>query len=99
MNSLSSGKERSGERWYFLSGKRNRTTFLIILLGDSLLRATINYPAFFKLQDILLEFKNEGVPGGFAPATVASPCCDSHPKPESAGFMRISVISHELSRK
>jgi hypothetical protein len=67
--------------------------------GDSLKRATINYPAFFKLKDIVLEFKNEDVPGGFAPATVASPDCDSHPKPESAGFMRISVIRHELSHK
>jgi hypothetical protein len=41
--------------------------------GDSLIRATINYPAFFRLQDILLEFKNEDVPRGFAPAARASP--------------------------
>jgi hypothetical protein len=67
--------------------------------GDSLPRVTINYPAFFKVQDISLEIKNEGVLWGFAPATVASPGCDSDPKPEPAGFMRISVIRHELSCK
>jgi hypothetical protein len=79
--------------------RKGDMNLVVILPDDSFIRATINYLAFFKLQDILLEFKNESILGGFAPATAASPDCDSHLKSESAGIMRISVIRHVLSRK
>jgi hypothetical protein len=39
----------------------------IKIFSDSLIRATVNYRAFFKLQEILLEFKNEGVLWGLRP--------------------------------
>jgi hypothetical protein len=57
----------------------------LIELDDSLIRAAINYLAFFKLQDILMKFKNESVPAGFAPTTVASPL------PTTAGDVLSSI--------